>query len=258
MGAWGYGIFSDDVACDVRDDYREALEDGLADAAATAHALEKHADVLADEDDAAVVWVSLALTQWSLGRLDEAVSREALATIDQERGLSRWAEQGPKAVAQRRAALAKARAKLVSPQPPRRAVRRPKPRTTDLLPGDVLAYRTKLATIVLLRVVDLESNKYWTAPQIAVLDYAGKEIPELDVIERLRDRPPSTVPGPTYRLAGFTPIRLQGHDWRDEGFERIGRIPIRPAQNPDAISGMGRWDTYADWFEGYARKDAGV
>jgi len=30
MGAWGPAIFSDDLACDIRTDYRELLEDGVA------------------------------------------------------------------------------------------------------------------------------------------------------------------------------------------------------------------------------------
>ena len=38
MGAWGPGLWSDDVACDVRDAYREAVEDGRSDEDATRQA----------------------------------------------------------------------------------------------------------------------------------------------------------------------------------------------------------------------------
>ncbi|MET8984804.1 hypothetical protein ABZW49_05105 [Nonomuraea wenchangensis] len=32
MAAWGPALFSDDLACDVRDDYRRLIEDGVPDA----------------------------------------------------------------------------------------------------------------------------------------------------------------------------------------------------------------------------------
>jgi len=41
LGVWGPSLFSDDVACDVRDYYRELLEDGVEDGAATGQTLEK-------------------------------------------------------------------------------------------------------------------------------------------------------------------------------------------------------------------------
>ncbi|SCG52127.1 DUF4259 domain-containing protein [Micromonospora inositola] len=51
MGAWGPGLFSDDTACDVRDEYRDMLEDGVDDDKATQRMLDSYADVLDDPDD---------------------------------------------------------------------------------------------------------------------------------------------------------------------------------------------------------------
>jgi hypothetical protein len=48
MGTWGAGIFSNDTACDVRGDYRLALEDGLDDQTAQQRVLEQFADVVDD------------------------------------------------------------------------------------------------------------------------------------------------------------------------------------------------------------------
>ena len=69
VGAWGTGIFDGDTAADVRDDWREALLDGLEPEAATARVLERHRDALRDADDEVVVWLALAAAQAQAGRL---------------------------------------------------------------------------------------------------------------------------------------------------------------------------------------------
>jgi hypothetical protein len=48
-------LFSDDTALDVRDAYREALEDGASDEAAEASVLAAFGESLADDDEGAVV-----------------------------------------------------------------------------------------------------------------------------------------------------------------------------------------------------------
>src|SRR5579863_1287880 len=111
MGAWGPALFSDDTACDIRDEYRELIADGLDDAEATRRILESNADAMEDEDEATVIWLALAVTQSKLGRLDPAVAGRALQIIDDGADVGRWAEEeGPKKAAQRQAALDKARA----------------------------------------------------------------------------------------------------------------------------------------------------
>jgi hypothetical protein len=40
VGVWGTDLFSDDVACDVRDHYRQLLEDGVEDDAAIRRTVE--------------------------------------------------------------------------------------------------------------------------------------------------------------------------------------------------------------------------
>src|SRR5215469_11588756 len=102
MGAWGPALFSDDLACAVRGDYRALIEDGVDDDVAMRMILTSYADVLDDPDEGPVVWLALAATQSKIGRLDPAVARKALAIISADEGMSRWHEQGAKAVARRR------------------------------------------------------------------------------------------------------------------------------------------------------------
>ena len=55
MGTWGTGLFSDDVACDIRDHYRQLLEDGVDDGAATRQTLEKFEPYLVEPDGVALI-----------------------------------------------------------------------------------------------------------------------------------------------------------------------------------------------------------
>jgi len=96
MGSWDPGLFSDDLACDVRDDYRALIEDELDDDAATRQILTSHAELIDDPDDGPVVWLALAVTQSRIGRLDPAVAQRALSVISSGEGLARWSERGPR------------------------------------------------------------------------------------------------------------------------------------------------------------------
>jgi hypothetical protein len=116
MGAWGTGIFQDDTACDVRDDYRQHLGNGFSGPEATARVLEEYASSLSDPEQAGVVWLALAATQWRCGRLDSTTLENALRVIDSGSDLVRWKDAG-RDCKRRAAGLQKLRIQLTSPQP---------------------------------------------------------------------------------------------------------------------------------------------
>ena len=60
MGVWGTGIFQDDTACDIRDNYRDYLGEGLSGPAATARILREFIGSDSDSGDSGVVWLALA------------------------------------------------------------------------------------------------------------------------------------------------------------------------------------------------------
>jgi hypothetical protein len=110
-----------------RDNYKELITDGVDDGEATRQVLSQHLDGPADDsNDAVVVWVALAVTQPRLGRLDLAVAERAVQLIDAGGDLDRWAEEGPRKVAQRQSDLEKARAQLTGRQPARQTIRLPR------------------------------------------------------------------------------------------------------------------------------------
>jgi hypothetical protein len=243
VGASGPALFSDDIACDVRDEYRALIEDGADDVSATRQILDSYADALGDPDDGPVIWLALAVTQSKIGRLDPAVAARALQVIDEGEGMSRWREQGPKMTTRRGAALAKVRDQLTGPQPERRRLRPPWRHVTILQPGNVLAYRTAAGPYLLLRVARIEDTRYGVAPILILLDFARPKVPSIARIGRIRDRrePPSSYASlqqpwgiTRYHVCVY---RRSDPDYQQAGFSVMGTVSAR-AGDQDVKLGM--------------------
>ena len=137
FGSVGTDLFSDDVACDIRDHYRQLLEDSVEDNAATQLTLEKFERYPEEPDGVAMI--AFAVTQLKLGRLEPDVRDRALAIIDAGADLTVWEQENPELLSKRRAVLEKARAQLSGSQPARRRVRPPRRDLCGFAAGDVLA-----------------------------------------------------------------------------------------------------------------------
>jgi hypothetical protein len=99
MGAWGPAIFSDDLAADVREDFRDLIGDGLSAEDASERLKAGYADTLEDPDEGPVFLFALAATQWKTGHVVPAIVSEALAALDAGRGMERW--EAPRLVTRR-------------------------------------------------------------------------------------------------------------------------------------------------------------
>ena len=82
MGAWGPGLYQDDVALDVRDYYKDQLHRGKEGEQITQELIEQNSDMLEDPDDGPVFWFALADVQWKMGRLEDMVKKNALNIIE--------------------------------------------------------------------------------------------------------------------------------------------------------------------------------
>src|SRR5512142_3592223 len=116
MGAWGTAIFSDDTACDVREDYRDHIGGGLSGPEATDRLLYAWRETLHDPDVGPVFWLALASTQWKCGRLESRIRDKALEVIANGSDLRRWADK-LKLLTRRKLVLAKLEEQLRSPPP---------------------------------------------------------------------------------------------------------------------------------------------
>lgn len=167
MGAWGTGLYADDTACDVRDDYVRLLKQGHSSEEATAIILGRFPGLAANRHLECLVVLALADTQWKYGRLALPVKERALALLSTGGDLSVWEADAPSDGA-RRKVLQKLAAQLGSTPPPPKPVQvRPplgeKPKkvrmtapvgTVFLLPVD----ETLHLPLVLLGYRDLEQS----------------------------------------------------------------------------------------------------
>jgi len=183
MGTWGPALFSDDTAADVREDFRDAIAEGLAPAAATDKILAEYRPDPSDPPYAATVWLALAVTQWKLGRLEDRVRDAALAAIDSGDAIAAWL--GTSDEARRRRILADTRAQLLSPPPAPRNLRRNLPCTCEWPPGDLIAYRTLGGNHIILQIQMLHTDKGGTYPSLEVLDWQKPDLPPAELIDAL-------------------------------------------------------------------------
>jgi hypothetical protein len=242
---WGTGLFADDVACDIRDHYRELLEDGVEDGAAKQQVLEKfHAYF---DEPGGIALLALAVTQSKLGRLDSGIRDRALAVLDAGADLEEWQRDNPKLLPKRRAVLEKARAQLTGPQPPRRRLRPPKRTSSGLSAGDVLALALPHG-LALLRVVRVRQHRLGESPVLEKLDFAGANVPSRDVLESIG---PAKDPialmhalSPDTKVFAFV---SQGIDWQRAGFRKVETISSRAGdeQVPLPSSGIS-WAVLAE------------
>lgn len=258
LGTWGIDLFSDDTACDIRDYYRQSLEEGAEDGAATRLTLEKFAPYLEEPDSIALI--ALAVTQSKVGRLEPDIRDRALAVIDAGADLAVWEQENPKLLSKRRAVLEKARAQLTGPQPARKRLRPPKRELSGLAAGDVLALVLP-GRVALLRVVCVHAHRLGEAPVLEELDFDGGEVPTRDALERLGPRvnDPIIFKHPLASDTRFVAFVMQRIDWQQAGFQKVQAIGGRPGDEQAAMPSSGiSWAELADRYRRRADSRAGA
>jgi hypothetical protein len=237
MGAWGTAIFSDDTACDVRDDYRDHVGDGLSGPEATDRLLHEWRDSLLDPDDGPVFWLALAATQWRCGRLEPRVLEKALKVIADGSNLQPWADQ-PKLLEKRKAVVAKLEEQLRSPQPAQKRIPKRFRDQCDWEVGELIGYRLGSGKYALLRVIDYHSDKGGIAPICELLDWVGDEIPPLEALQALpvRGTGPHAVGCRPNEIIRFMLGRTSERELPRERVRRLG-IKLEPAQKRPPAAG---------------------
>ena len=238
MGVWDTALFSNDLACDIRDHYRELIEDGVDDAEATRQTIAKYQESLDDPDDGTSAILALAVTQSKIGRLDPVIRDRALAAIERGGDLSVWAIDNPKLLAKRKQVLAKAREQLTGPQPARARVKRPSRPSCGLVAGDVLALDLPGGP-ALLRIVRVHVHRKGETPCLEELQFSGTELPSLGILEQPRSKSqrfdcndvagcaPLRASRPQKRRLERSGLQEGGHDPRKSGRLRIRTPQLR-------------------------------
>jgi hypothetical protein len=186
MGVFGAGIFADDDARDLREDYPHILADAQSDARATEIAARIFGANFDNPAETTAFWLALAWTQWKMGRLDPRAKAIALRVIDEGLDISKW--EGSPLRAKRAKALAEARAKITAASPPARPMPKPLPKQlTELQVNEFVAVRLDNGRVALLHVLGWKRSGWFNVkgPCVSVFNWTGAELPSESDLEGL-------------------------------------------------------------------------
>lgn len=224
MGTWGVAVFSDDLAADLRNDFRDLIGDGLTSTEAVGKLCIEYASSLEDADEASVFWIALASIQWKLGRLEERTKDEAIRVIDSGQDLNRWDD--PILRNKRSNALMKVRHELLSPQPAPKRVPRTIKEQNSWPVGEVIGFQLLSEAWTLLRVIGHHTDKGGCTAICELLDWVGSAIPSEVEIQKLSIKQEANPQG----ISQF--IFQEPRKKRDKSRVRRIGITSSPAQKP--------------------------
>jgi hypothetical protein len=244
MGAWGAGIFADDTASDVRDDFRDLVGEGLSPEQATEKIFEKYRSSLDDPDDGPPFWLGLAVTQWKLGRLLEPVKAKALAIIDGGTDLKRWSGD-----AKRRAVLEKTRALLLSPPPPATRIRKRYQEDNDWPVGELISYHAPLGKYAVLRVAGHVTGSTGKHPIIELVDWYADQPASPDDARMLDTRFGVERGKGGYAFSHRAVVAAASS--RDQPKERLRRLGVSamPFERIDRCDTFRPWQHFGDYVD---------
>jgi hypothetical protein len=228
VGAWGPAVFSDDLACDVRDDFRDLVAEGASPEDATEQLLRQYHSSLRDDDERAVVWLALASSQWSAGRLIPSVRETAIAIIESGEDLRRVEALGAdnQFLSRRRKALSKLRDQLEQEPPPPRRIRRRFRSRAFFSAGDILVCRPNDDVRLVFVVGDPHVDKGGSGDRLVQLDWRGQSVPKGRELKRLVDEARKTPYGSGDRADRMTWLVFQRtqKDVPPEWVEPVGHV----------------------------------
>ena len=102
MGAWGTGLWDDDLSCDIQDEWNDLLDDGMTPRKATKiilnswlEELEDYEDDMERQPDESILYISLAALQMRHKALTVGIKKKARELIEKGADLELW-EDGEK------------------------------------------------------------------------------------------------------------------------------------------------------------------
>jgi len=245
MGSWGYNILENDMALDVHGDYMDEFRTGASAGKIAKTLKKKYAEVLEDEDDAINFWLGLARAQWDCGQLESAMIGRIEKLIRSRAGMALWEDSGPKSAAKREAALKTFLAKLKSPNPKPKRLRKAIIRKSPFNQGDCLSIRYddgKYAAAIVIETddkPDKPGQDSYGSTHLVFLDYLKKIKPSMEVFRsRQWLRSQQCVTPKAWIPDSLIVIRMH---WKTNAhrFEVIGQF------DPGKIAGL--WPGYCGW-----------
>lgn len=251
MGAWGTAIFSDDFACDLRDEYKDLVSLKFDDDEILK---ELSRDFLSNEGiESSTFWIALALCQHKLGRLSDEVKNKAIELIDSGEALEHWKElvdEGDKNIKGREKALLKAKEQILSEQPKRKELKPSKwlkeriDQTYALYPwkeGNLYAYKTDAGNYAILACVKVEKAHIRQNYRKVKGVYEKVDLPEMyGAAFLLIDYKQPTIPG-RERLENLKPYIKPHTKEEEEKYFRSFIVPTRARYEAELARPLEEW-----------------
>lgn len=182
LEVWTVGIFDDDVSDEVKFRYCDLIGNGETGIKATSILIKEYLPTLSTPDEVRVFWLSLAVIQWKLGRLEDEIKIKALYIIDSGEDLFRW--ENEKDRKKRKKVLQRAREQLLSPQPAKKKVAKRFVADTNLEAEDVVLYTMVSGKKVVMNVSSIREYPYGDKyPVFELYKWIGTDIPLLEQIK---------------------------------------------------------------------------
>jgi len=193
MGTSGPAIFSDDLACDIRSEFRELIGDGFSPQQATDKIIADYTQsgTPTDPGEGPTFWIALAATQWKCGRLLDSVKAKALASIEQD--LERWRvsaiDREPKAIAKlvasRQKVLETFRQTILSPQPAPKKIPKLFRDRTEWQIGHLVSYKLTSGRFVVFRITGIDDRNKYRLALGEMCDWVGDNLPSVSALASL-------------------------------------------------------------------------
>lgn len=114
MGTWGFEIFEDDLALDIKDEFEELLANGETIPSATKTILKEYEDDLEDTDWKPIIFMALAKLQIQNGKLQKNIKNKVLRILEDEEHLQSFKEMGIESYTKRKEITEKLKEQILS------------------------------------------------------------------------------------------------------------------------------------------------
>ncbi|WHX98092.1 MarR family transcriptional regulator [Neobacillus sp. DY30] len=121
MGAWGTGLWEDDLSCDIQDEWNELMDEGVSPRKATKIILKSWQEEFSDYDDEedkqadeSILYISLAGLQMRHRVLTASIKKKAIDLIEKGADLTLWEEGDDESYQERKKILDEFKNKLIN------------------------------------------------------------------------------------------------------------------------------------------------
>lgn len=192
MGTWGPSLYSDDTTCEVRDEFKAFLEEGMSHEAAAQKIIERFSDLLNDHEIACLVYFALADTLWKHGCLSDEIRLKTIALIDEGGDVRYWERDSPSDAKARYKCLQKLREKIQSEQPQlklvKRKPKRPPKKQVDAAIGTVFCLPLPSGRLAALKFVGLQLVGKDEVAVFRMLPWVDRSMPTKNTLESIQEK----------------------------------------------------------------------